>query len=106
MSDERKALEILWSIGLSPSHHPDLVTAAEGVRDIVRHLWRDHADPPADLQESVLRKLGVQGFTDGAPAERRLVEMQPARQWCAWCGAMTDHGSGSCPDLKERTGES
>jgi hypothetical protein len=23
--------------------------------------------------------------------------------WCAWCGKMTDHGSGSCPDLKMRT---
>ena len=24
------------------------------------------------------------------------------KKWCAWCGTLTDHASGSCPDLAAR----
>lgn len=59
LRDDDDALRVLWSIGLSPAHHPDLLSAARGAKSIVEHLRRELADPPPDIQELVLRKLGI-----------------------------------------------
>jgi hypothetical protein len=60
LRDERDAaLKVLWTIGLLPSAHETLEKAATAAFGIVQHLRRELADPPSDVQESVLKKLGL-----------------------------------------------
>ncbi len=54
-----KTREILLNVGLSPNHHPDAVKAAEGASSIISELRRTLSDPPPDVQEHVLTKLGI-----------------------------------------------
>lgn len=70
-------LEILWSCGLHPKYHPDLKTAAEGVRETIRQLRRDLSDPTHDIQCQVLEKLGVDGFAKPENTTHRLVMFNP-----------------------------
>ena len=67
------ALEILWSAGLHPAYHDTIEKAALGAVKIIEHLRRDLADPDADTQAAVLRKLKVEGFCE--QPERRFVQI-------------------------------
>lgn len=53
------ATHALHRIGLSPQHHQTLELAVMGATEIATALRRQLADPPADLQEAVLDKLGL-----------------------------------------------
>lgn len=72
----RAALEILHSCGLHPDFYDTLEKAAEGVKDTISNLRDDIADPPSDVQSAVLRKLGVEGHTEGEPATCRIVSVE------------------------------
>jgi hypothetical protein len=54
---ETEAIKILWSCGLSPDHHPDIVAAAKGAKSIIDCLRAVQDDPDHNLQSVVLRKL-------------------------------------------------
>ena len=53
----------LCRLGLSPAHHPTLNDAIRGITEIMVALRADLADPPADVQELVLSKLGIMNGT-------------------------------------------
>ncbi len=57
--EEAEVLKVLWSVGLHPGFHPTLIKAATGVAGIVKALRDTLADPPPDVQELVMEKLGV-----------------------------------------------
>lgn len=59
------ALETLWSCGLSPTHYTDILSAAHGVKGMVELLREMLADPPPDVQELVMRKIGLKYMGDG-----------------------------------------
>lgn len=67
------ALAILKSCGLHGNFYDDIEEAAKGVRDIIRTLRQDLADPPHDIQCRVLEKLGVEGFAFHEPPTKKLV---------------------------------
>ena len=56
-----EALTTLWSIGLLPSQHDTLSKAAGAALGVVQHLRAELANPPPDVQELVLDKLGLRG---------------------------------------------
>lgn len=56
---------VLWAIGLSPTHHISILSAATGAARIVETLREMLADPPPDVQEAVMRKLGLKYMGDG-----------------------------------------
>ena len=59
------AKRVLWAIGLSPPHHADILSAATGAARIVETLREMLADPPPDVQEAVMRKIGLKYMGDG-----------------------------------------
>lgn len=59
------ALETLWSCGLSPVHYTDILSAAHGVKGMVEFLRQELADPPPDVQELVMRKIGLRYMGGG-----------------------------------------
>ncbi len=73
-----EAIEILWSCGLAPSHHATLKEAAEGVKSIITTLRSHLADPPIDVQEAVLWKLGIAGRV---PPEPNKDAVNAALKW-------------------------
>ena len=75
---ETKALEILQSCGLHGGYYDTIEKAAEGAREIICSLRKDLADPPHDVQCLVLKKLGVEGFTEDTPT-RRLISIPNER---------------------------
>ena len=59
------ALETLWSCGLSPVYYTDILSAAHGVKGMVETLRGMLADPPPDVQELVMKKIGLRHVGGG-----------------------------------------
>ena len=62
--DAEIALKTLLAVGLHPLYHTGIVEASRGAEDIIRVLRRELSDPPADVQERVLRILKVKGYCE------------------------------------------
>ena len=58
------------------------------LRDWLQHAYEE------TLDKAIYLKRAIQELP-GEPLQERI--------WCAWCGEMADHGSGSCPDMQRRT---
>ena len=57
--ETQRALKMLWSCGMLPSHYDSIEKAALGAMRMVEHLRDDLKNPPADVQELVLQRLGL-----------------------------------------------
>lgn len=79
-SDRIEAVRLkLCSVGLNYAHHDTLEKAADAVCDMIAYFRRELADPPHDVQCAVLRKLGVEGHTEGDSPRVRLVAIDEVR---------------------------
>lgn len=75
MEQERnEAIKIIHACGLHPDYHKTITAAAIGAEEIIRSLRADLSDPPHYIQCAVLRKLGIEGFTeDGVKPSHRII---------------------------------
>lgn len=79
-SDDSGRLEALrlklCSVGLLPKHFDTPEKAADAVCKMIATFRRELADPPADVCAAVMRKHGVEGYTEGREATHRLVQIR------------------------------
>lgn len=73
-SERDQALKVLWSAGLSPTHHAELHQAALAVVSIVNKLRIEIGSPSTDVIENAMHQLGVDGYCDNP--KMRLVEIE------------------------------
>lgn len=66
------ATHALHRIGLSPQHHQTLEKAVAGATEIATGLRQQLADPPADVQEAVMDKLGLRNAHQIVEAAKQL----------------------------------
>lgn len=66
----------LCSVGLSRAHHDTPEKAAQAAVEMIAYFRRELAYPPHDVQCAVLRKLGVEGHTEGDKPRMRLVAIE------------------------------
>jgi hypothetical protein len=76
------ALETLWKCGLLPSHYDTLEKAAEGVSRLLATLRHELSDPSPDLQEAVLKKLGIDKAFRDWDGKSEIVSTHPdTEEW-------------------------
>ena len=92
--DIKEAYDILCKVGLHPEYHKDIVSAAKGVATIVAHLRNELADPPPDVQEQVLHKLGLwdvlrqleSAYTEKKQLEEEIADLNQQLEKLVRCG--------------------
>ena len=68
-------LRKLQRVGLHPEYYDTLDKAIDGCIKIIESLRADLADPPHHVQCRVLRKLGIDGYTEDGESKLKLVNI-------------------------------
>lgn len=75
-SNRLEALRVkLCAVGLHKGFHDTPEKAATAVVEMIAYFRNELANPPHDVQCLVLKRLGVEGYTEQALAKMKLVSL-------------------------------